>query len=356
MNLKRIKRYFKIHWLLTLFSLFSLLSYASVFIPPTVFWPAVFASYAIPGILILNLLVLLTIPFYRKTLVLFPLISLLIGTPFILITYSFMGEKEFDYHDLSILSYNVKFFRMSDTYDKFSTELIAWVSKDSSEVKCLQEYCTNSYYPKLNATKTIAEKGYDSFVFAAKGKVSNHDQGLAIFSKYDILDTGFVWENYGSINAGIFADIKIGLDTIRIYNVHLESMGLFLHQYKYAEQYDSKMKSLISKLKRGAEKRSNQIEKLIYHTNNCPFPYIICGDFNDTPYSYNYFTLKQHFANAFEDAGNGFGFSFNSLLFFLRIDHHFFNGKIEAVNYRVDRSMKISDHFPTRGFYRIQKN
>lgn len=341
---------------MTLFSLFSLLSYASIFIPPTVFWPAVFASYAIPGILILNFLVLVAVAWYKKKFVLFPLITLLIGTPFILITYSFLGEKEFDDHDLSILSYNVKFFRMSDTYEKFSTELIAWVSKDSSEVKCLQEYCTDSNYPELNATKIIGERGYDSFVFAAKGKTSEHDQGLAIFSKYDILDSGFVWENYGSFNAGIFADIKIGFDTVRIYNVHLESMGLLLHQYKFADQYDSKVKRLISKLKWGAEKRSNQIEKLINHTNNCPFPYVICGDFNDTPYSYNYFKLKEYFANAFENAGNGFGFSFNSVLFFLRIDHQFYNSKIEAVNYRVDRSMKISDHFPTRGFYRILKN
>jgi len=79
-------------------------------------------------------------------------------------------------------------------------------------------------------------------------------------------------------------------------------------------------------------------------------------DFNETPYSYNYFKLKKHFFNTFEEAGNGFGFSFNSLIFFLRIDHQFYNSEIEVLNYRIDRSMAISDHYPTRGFYRMQKN
>ena len=77
------------------------------------------------------------------------------------------------------------------------------------------------------------------------------------------------------------------------------------------------------------------------------------GDFNETPYSYNYFRLRKHFGNSFEDAGNGFGFSLNSKLFFLRIDHHFFSKGITPIKYRVDRTQPLSDHFPTRASYVI---
>ena len=249
----------------------------------------------------------------------------------------------------------LNFFRNLKTYDKFSFDMIRWAAMDTSDIKCFQEYSTNSRWESLDVTRQISGKGYNYYTYSSRARGVEHNPGLAIFSKYEILDSGFVWKDYGSINVGIFVDLKLRQDTIRIYNVHLASMHLRLHQYKESDYYLWKMKQLIHRLKYGAEKRSIQIDKLITHTNNCPYPYIICGDFNETPYSYNYFKLKRHFYNAFEEAGNGFGFSFNSILFFLRIDHQFYDDKFEAINYRVDRSMKISDHFPTRGFYNLKK-
>ncbi len=110
------------------------------------------------------------------------------------------------------------------------------------------------------------------------------------------------------------------------------------------------------RLKHGAEKRSSQIDLLIEHANNSPYPVVICGDFNETPYSYNYFKLKKHFSNSFENAGHGFGFSYHSILFFLRIDHQFYTNRIKALDYRIDREMRISDHFPARSLYSISKD
>jgi endonuclease/exonuclease/phosphatase family metal-dependent hydrolase len=317
------------------------------------FWPAIFASYAIPALLILNFLVLCAAILFKRILAIFPFLSLAIGAVFMMITYNNDGTETGDDHDLSVLSYNVHLFRPKRTYSEFSNKLIEWVANDSSAVKCFQEYCTSSNIPGANATGLIREKGYNSFVYISRGNVSDYDQGLAIFSKYDILDTGTVWTTYGSNNAGIYADILVGSDTLRTYNVHLESMRLSLHQYRNTEKYTSKLMQLFYKLKVGAQKRAEQIDMLLYHCSRSPYPFIICGDFNDTPYSYNYFRLREDFMNAFEEAGNGFGFSFNSILFFLRIDHQFYGSGIEAMNYRVDRSVDLSDHFPTRGFYQL---
>ena len=325
----------------------------SVIIPPSVFWPAVFTSYAIPGILILNFVLLTTITVVRWKLSLFPMLGLLFGLPFILISYSNKGEIVQEEYNLSVLSFNAKLFRQRKTYTKFSYEAIKWAAADSSTIKCFQEYSSNSKWLPLNITKQIADVGYNHYHFVAPIEDNEHSKGLAIFSKLDILDSGIVWQNKESFNAGIYVDIQYQDDIIRIYNIHLESMGLNLYQYKNTDQYQSKLKALISKLKFGAEKRSIQIEKLIEHTSKCPYPYIICGDFNDTPYSYNYFKLKEFFTNSFEEAGNGFGFTFNSVLFFLRIDHQFFNSDFNVRNFEIDRSIKTSDHFPTRGFYTL---
>ena len=326
-----------------------------MFISPKIFWPAVFTSYAIPGLLIINFILLFALPFIRKRLVIFPITALLIGSPFIIISYSNKGDKASKPDGLSVLSFNTKLFRKLKTYEEFSFDIIKWAATDTSGIKCFQEYSTNDRWEVLDVTKQISDEGYHSFTFSADLDDAEHNPGLAIFSTYDILDSGIVWKNYGSSNAGIFIDIKYNQDRIRIYNVHLASMRLRLYQYKNVNNYVGKLKRLISSLKNGAQARSNQINKLITHAQNCPYPYIICGDFNETPYSYNYFKMKRNFSNSFEEAGNGFGFTLNSALFFLRIDHTFFDDEIEAIDFRVDRTMRISDHFPTRGYYHLRK-
>lgn len=323
-------------------------------IPPHLFWPSVFASYAIPVILILHILLFVFFLFFRLKLAIFPLIGLFLGLPFVFVTYSLNLKSNQQESDFSVLSFNAKLFRKHNTYEEFSFEMIRWAVADSSDIKCFQEYSTNSRWAVLDVTKQISEVGYEKFTFAAELDDSEHNPGLAIFSKYPLIDSGFVWKNYGSFNAGIFTDIKLGNDTIRIYNVHLASMHLRLFQYKQATNYPGKLKRLISRLKYGAQVRSNQIEKLIAHVDACPYPYIICGDFNETPYSYNYFKLRNLYQNAFEEAGNGFGFTFNSILFFLRIDHQFYSNSIISTSFRVDRSMKISDHFPTKTTFQIK--
>ena len=354
-SIKKLYRYIMEYWYLTFFVLLSLSSYASVLISPTFFWPAIFASYAIPGILGLNLILVVILLFVKKKLILFPLVGLTFGALFIQVTFSFTKTNFKQNEDLSILSFNTRFFKTSNDYLEFSHDLMNWVVSDPSDIKCIQEYCTNQDVDKLALATQLQDAGHHAFVFIADGKSTDNDQGLAILSKIPFLDTGYVWKSHGSVNAGMYVDIKVAEDTLRIYNVHLESMGIVLRDYKKSEEYFGKIKALIKKLKNGAEVRSKQIEMLIAHTDSCPYPFIICGDFNETPYSYNYFKLRSYFQNSFEYAGKGFGFSFNSILFFLRIDHHFFNGKIHILDYKVDRSMKISDHFPTRGYYQLEK-
>ena len=40
---------------------------------------------------------------------------------------------------------------------------------------------------------------------------------------------------------------------------------------------------------------------------SCPYPIIICGDFNDTPVSYAYQQLGDNMIDAFLESGNGIG-------------------------------------------------
>jgi endonuclease/exonuclease/phosphatase family metal-dependent hydrolase len=154
----------------------------------------------------------------------------------------------------------------------------------------------------------------------------------------------------GTPNAAIFADLNVNGKTIRVYNVHLASMNLELQENTGL----AKIWYVIKRLKFGAIKRNQQIKELLAHTKASPYPFIICGDFNETPYSYNYRELKKEYPNTFEEVGRGFGFTFNELPYLLRIDHQFYSNNIKAVGYRVDLTMAISDHFATYGYYLIE--
>jgi endonuclease/exonuclease/phosphatase family metal-dependent hydrolase len=330
-------------WLLGLLGL-STISYVSSFISPEVFWPAIFFSFSIPFFIALNVILLFFLLLKRSRWLLIPLAGLLISTPFILRTVGLHPNPQKQKEAISVLSFNAKFFRKAGIYNQFSSQMIDWVVNDSSMIKCIQEYSTNANWPGLDVTGKLEQNGYKGFTVKSTMRDNDHSNGLGIFSQYKIIDTGIVLEPDTTANGIIYVDLAIGRDTLRVYNAHLESMNLV----------SGEIVGFFSKLKQGSIRRSLQVKMLIDHTKTSPYPFVVCGDFNETPYSYSYSSLRSAFSNSFEKAGRGFGFTLNSSLFFLRIDHQFYGNNIAIQNYHVDRSMNVSDHFPTFGFYTIE--
>lgn len=338
-------------WCLIVSSVISFLSYCSVLISPTFFWPAALVSYSIPFVLIFNILLTIILIIYHWRYAVFPFVVLIFGYPFFKITYQLNSSSPDTTEVIQVLSFNSKFFRKKNVYHEFSTELIKWAADDQSDIKCFQEYSSSNRWEPLNVTKKIKDRGYEGFIFKADVKDTDHSPGMSIFSKHPILDSGYVWNKKSFIHTGMFIDVLYKKDTVRIYNVHLTSMQLLNPAPEHSFLFNPK--EVISKFKYATQSRTKQIEKLIDHINESPYPFILCGDFNDVPYTYNYFMLRRHLFNSFEETGNGFGLTYIGKVFFLRIDHQFHGDKIESINFSVDSSIDTSDHFPTRGSYRI---
>jgi endonuclease/exonuclease/phosphatase family metal-dependent hydrolase len=309
-------------------------------------------SHLIPLVLILLPIVMTFFLMVDFKLAVVPLVLMIIGLPFywqiISLSLFSSNDKIGNKGQISVLSYNAKLFRMPDTYSKFSLEMIDWVVEEPSDIKCIQEFSTNSHWPVLDAEKMISDRGYHSFIHTVESSNAEHNSGMAIFSKFKICDAGYVWNNKQSINAGIFADIVSDQDTIRVYNVHLASMSL--------ESYTTinLLPMLLQRLKNGSLKREQQIEKLIDHVEKCPYPFIVCGDFNETPYSYNLRQINEKWANTFEAVGKGFGYTYNIKWLPIRIDHQFHSEMVMPLSLEVDQSMGLSDHFPLKGTYAIK--
>lgn len=106
------------------------------------------------------------------------------------------------------------------------TNSIKWAQENPSDIKCFQEFYQDFTTPSRNALKQISNNGaYEHAYFAANGNEKKKSYGIAIFSKFPIINSGKVFDNKRN-NGAMFADIKINEDTIRVYNTHLESMNI----------------------------------------------------------------------------------------------------------------------------------
>ena len=230
-------------------------------------------------------------------------------------------------------------------------EMIEWMVEDTSHIKCIQEFSTNSRWPELDIKGQIEAKGYYSFTYQAKEEIyGDHNPGMAIFSKSPIINGGIVNKLPSRMNAIIYTDILMNDDTIRIYNVHLSSYHL--ENINSLSTYYSRIWNKIKRMKDVVNEHTSEIIQLKSHIEKCEVPYVVTGDFNESPYSYNYNSLN-YLQNAFESKGNGFGFTMIKPPFFLRIDNMFFSDSFELQSFDVDYSMNISDHYPIRSSFKI---
>ena len=331
----------------------SIISFTCVFIPPEFFWPASIISFAILPIIVLHFPIIVILLILKKKIVILPILTLILGFFFIQLSFKIHRDNtSISDQYLSIMSYNVDFFSRGGNLEYTSKEMIDWVVYESSSIKCIQEYRSDNLNESFNVKKQLNFLGYTDFTYNFTGH-NSEVQGLAIFSKLPIINSGTIILNEKSKNNCIFVDVKYNSDTLRIYNLHLSSMQVPKLTSKNLANYPKYLLSVIKRLKYGAIKHSKELDIILTHTQKSPYNIIMCGDFNEVPYSYNYLKIRDKYLNSFEFAGNGFGFSFNGRLFFLRIDHHFVSPEIIPVKFQVDSNIDFSGHFPIKGLYQI---
>lgn len=100
-----------------------------------------------------------------------------------------------------------------------------------------------------------------------------------------------------------------------------------------------------------ADKISEVARRLARDDENAAL--IICGDFNDTPYSYAYLTARRHRRDAYRDGGLGPVATYNLNRLYFHIDHILYEGDIEAVRCRRGTS-RASDHYPLIADFKIK--
>jgi endonuclease/exonuclease/phosphatase family metal-dependent hydrolase len=314
----------------SIIAVFLLLSYTSYYISPETIPLISFLSLSIPVLIIINIAFVLYWLVKLKKQFIISLLVLIIGFPLLSKFYSFNNKKTFLSSDIKIMSYNVRLFNLYKWIPKknIDKKINSFIKAKNPDVLCLQEYHTNLNLIKLFPYKYI--------------KTSNkpNNFGDAIFSKYKIINSGSLNFKHTTNNV-IFADIIKSNDTIRIYNTHLESFKINPIKESITKKNAETLKIRVEK---AFKKQVSQVTKLLNHQKETTYKTIICGDFNNTAFSWVYHQLNQHKKDAFEIAGNGFGSTYK-FGFPMRIDFILADENMTINNFKTF-SVNYSDHFP----------
>ncbi|MDO9612922.1 MAG: endonuclease/exonuclease/phosphatase family protein, partial [Bacteroidota bacterium] len=99
------------------------------------------------------------------------------------------------------------------------------------------------------------------------------------------------------------------------------------------------------KFKDALIKRAEQAATLRQSISESPYPVIVCGDFNDTPVSFTYRTVKGDLKDSFTQSGKGTANTYNGKLPSFRIDYILYSPNFTSFNFKVS-NLNHSDHFP----------
>ncbi len=237
---------------------------------------------------------------------------------------------------------------------EYAKGIIELIKEESPDILCLPEFAMNEnpkkrVYPDL----IMKEGGYTAYKFNMdNGFGPNIWIGTAIFSRYPIVNyTAHQLSPYIYL---VETDIDIKGTIVRVGVVHLQSFGLsdedkaVIEGVKQDQDRESlaKSKSFIWKFNDAYERRAQEAEKARAIINQSPYPLIVCGDFNDLPFSYTYTTVKGDMKDAFAEKGRGFGRTYNQIIPTLRIDHILYKENALQINAFKTVFSKFSDHSP----------
>ncbi|MDQ0476809.1 MULTISPECIES: endonuclease/exonuclease/phosphatase family protein [Chryseobacterium] len=212
----------------------------------------------------------------------------------------------------------------------------------------------NEYLEKTDADLIFGQEYGGEFNIPTYPYRTDKYEIVALNSKTEIVNQGKLTTT-GNGNA-FFADIKFKGKIIRVVNVYLNPFSFDKQMVKPVEDLEkntTKLKGIIRKLVPTFKIHQQEIADIRKAIDDSPYPVILAGDFNSVPNSYEYYTLGRGLKDAFVEVGRGSSTSFHDYKFPIRIDYIFTSKEIKPISYRVDRSVKLSDHFPVIAEFKI---
>ena len=320
----------------------TIVAYVLPFLAPKLFPLLSVLTLFLPLFLILNGLFFIYWAILLKRQVILSGLVLLAGITFINKFYKFSGAQLAEEEkDFKVMSYNVRLFNLFEWIPDNSVpdKMLAFINEQNPDILCIQEYSSSA---------NIDLKVYPYKYIMMQGDKIKTGQG--IFSKFPIINEGKL-ELPESNNNIVFTDVRKGKDTIRIYSMHLQSVKITpdvdeLNHDNINGMDQKKREAIFRRISEAFTRQQQQAEIIAAHKKNCHYPIIICGDMNNSAFSYVYRNIKGKLNDTFEEAGTGFGQTYSFKYYPARIDYIFTDAKIQVKDFQTFPDFQYSDHYP----------
>ncbi len=299
--------------------------------------------YILPILIVANLLMLVYWLIRRKWLIaLLPVVTVACCIPYSGTLLQLRSEnKDADaQRGLKIATYNVAMFNR-ETSGFVAQDILANMRRQKVDVCCLQEY------NDISGDKKNTESYSEYFPYHKIGR-----DDMVIFSRYPIKDSKTILFD-DTNNSAMWADIEVGARVVRVFNVHLQTTGISrtMHQadklmrQNIAVSNDRLLQTIFGNYMLGMVFRAGQAATVANEKRGSVNPCIICGDFNDVPYSYVYNTMLGNMVDGFKECGSGLMYTYRGKKP-VRIDYIFHDQALKGLTYYTDEGITYSDHYP----------
>jgi endonuclease/exonuclease/phosphatase family metal-dependent hydrolase len=311
-----------------------------------------FLGYGFPVLALINIFFVFYWLFRMKIWILVPLFGIAItyGSYRAWFPLNFNSEQ-LPEKTIKVLSYNVMYFsyKLKDQPGE-GHPILDYIRESGADIVCLQE--AGPEFIDKTKRDPVVRKALKEYPYIFSGAQENRFS-VVLLSKYPVLHSERI-EYASQSNSSFLYDLKIGEDTIRLINNHLESNKLNKDEKnKYtdlltnreSEQLSVVAEVLGSKVGNATVIRASQADAVSRAVMESPHKVIVCGDFNDVPGSYAYRTVRKGLKDTWIERGQGWGNTFHENLFLFRIDFILHSPQIKAHRVKVDK-VRISDHYP----------
>ena len=138
---------------------------------------------------------------------------------------------------LKILTYNVMAFGYQDHTPEKQNEILQYISNSGADIVCMQEYMVGTQRNYMTQEKVDrALHMYPYYYSEPLVQKNRYSIGLAIFSKYPILDSRKILYD-SSFNGSTIHEIKVKDKKLIVVNNHLESFKLTMEDRSYYSDF-----------------------------------------------------------------------------------------------------------------------
>jgi endonuclease/exonuclease/phosphatase family metal-dependent hydrolase len=259
-------------------------------------------------------------------------------------------------HEIKLMTWNVRNFDLYNWSNNEATRdnMMDLIASEKPDILCLQEFYTTKRGSFNNIQRILDKINFEQYYFGETFTLKEgfRKWGLSIFSKYPIVNTGLInFENATRLNAFVFADLLIDEDTVRVYNMRLQSISFnesdyqFFKEIKEQPQWNSNSAKVLQKIKFSTQIRAKQALKMKAHSKTFKGKVIFAGDFNEPAVTFTYKTIAKDMQDTFSKKGFGFGKTYINPSPFFKIDYVLVDERFKVLSHKVLKKA-YSDHYP----------